>query len=161
MEPKFNSLVTWDKGTPPTKSSDTSITWSRDKSKTLHLHIHKVHEPQNLVECWLRMRGPHSQSHVILQFCNSAITWQFKSVIFSQPQILCLRNWKGCWLFCGNYDRGLHRVKSANASISLFPSFVKKHMYQMWKKLSRCNGKLVLAKKTTKTPTRTENDEMN
>ena len=33
MEPKLSSLVTWDKGTPPTKSSDTSITWSRDNQK--------------------------------------------------------------------------------------------------------------------------------
>ena len=158
MEPKLSSLVTWDKGTPPTKSSDTSITWSRDKSKTLYLHIHKVHGPQNLVECWLRWGG---RTHKVTWYFNSVFTWQFKSVIFSQPQILCLRNWAGCWLFCGNYDRGLRRGKSADASITLFPSFVKKHMYQMGKKLSRCNGKLVLAKKITKTPTRTKNDEMN
>ena len=58
------------KGTPPTKSRDTSITWLGDKSKTFYLHIHKAHGPQNLVGCWLRMRGPHLKSHVTLQLCG-------------------------------------------------------------------------------------------
>ena len=52
---------------PPTKSCDTSITWLGDKSKTFYLHIHKAHGPQNLVGCWLRMRGSHLKSHVTLQ----------------------------------------------------------------------------------------------
>ena len=55
---------------PPTKSRDTSITWLGDKSKTFYLHIHKPHGPQNLVGCWLRMRGPHLKSHVTLQLCD-------------------------------------------------------------------------------------------
>ena len=55
---------------PPTKSRDTSITRLGDKSKTFDLHIHKGHGPQNLVGCWLRMRGPHLKSHVTLQLCG-------------------------------------------------------------------------------------------
>ena len=55
---------------PPTKSRDTSITRLGDKSKMFYLHIHKAHGPQNLVECWLRMRGDHLKSHVV-----SPIVW--------------------------------------------------------------------------------------
>ena len=41
------------------KVTDTSITWSRVKSKMFYLHIHKAPGPQNLVGCWIRMRGTH------------------------------------------------------------------------------------------------------
>ena len=51
VDPKLSSEVTYDEGTPPKKSRDTSITSSRDKSKTFYLHIHKAHGPKNLVGC--------------------------------------------------------------------------------------------------------------
>ena len=69
VETKLSRVITQDKGTPSTKSRDTSFMWSRDKSKSFCLHIHKVHSPQNLVGCWLRMRRPHPKSHMILQLC--------------------------------------------------------------------------------------------
>ena len=31
MDNKPSRVMTWDEGTPPTKSRDTSISWSRDK----------------------------------------------------------------------------------------------------------------------------------
>ena len=67
MVPKHSWLVTQDEETPLTKSCDASITQSRDKSKTFYVHIHKVHEPKNLVKCWIRMREAHPKSHVTLQ----------------------------------------------------------------------------------------------
>ena len=38
--------------------------------ETLYLHIHKVHSPQNLVGCWIRMRESYSKSHVTFQLCG-------------------------------------------------------------------------------------------
>ena len=67
---KLSRLVFWDEGTPLTKSRDASITWPRDKSKTFYDHIHKVHDHQSLLGCWIRMRGPHPKSHVTLQLCG-------------------------------------------------------------------------------------------
>ena len=49
MDPKLSRVVTYDEGTPATTSRDSLISWSRDKSKTLFLHIHKVHGRQNFV----------------------------------------------------------------------------------------------------------------
>ena len=68
MDPKLSQFET--REPLPTKSRDTSITWLGGKSKTFYLHIHKLHGPQNLVGCWLRMRGPHLKSHVTLQLCG-------------------------------------------------------------------------------------------
>ena len=51
MDRKLNRAVTSNEGTSLTKSRDISMTWSRDKSKTLYLHIHKTHSPQDLVGC--------------------------------------------------------------------------------------------------------------
>ena len=50
MYPKLRSVVTLDDGTPPTKSRDSSTTWSRDKSNTLYLHFHKVYGSQTQLE---------------------------------------------------------------------------------------------------------------
>ena len=47
--------------------------WSRGKSNTLYLHIHKAHAPppkKKLGRVLTQDRGPHPQSHVILQFCS-------------------------------------------------------------------------------------------
>ena len=46
LYPKLSSVVTLDKGTPPTKSRDTSMTWSRHNSKMLYLHFHKAYGSQ-------------------------------------------------------------------------------------------------------------------
>ena len=40
LYPILSRVVTKDEETPPTKSCDTSISHSRDKSKTLYLHFH-------------------------------------------------------------------------------------------------------------------------
>ena len=77
MDPKLNWVVTYGETTSFTKSRDTSIMWSRVKSKTWYLHIHKTHSPKNLVGCWIRMRGPHVKCHV---------TMSRKTVIFPQLQ---------------------------------------------------------------------------
>ena len=46
MDPKLSRGVTQDEGNPPTKSRDTSIVWSHDKSKIFCLHFHKAQGPQ-------------------------------------------------------------------------------------------------------------------
>ena len=46
MDPKLSRLVTQDKEISPTKSSESSIKWSRDKSKIFYLHFHTVQGPQ-------------------------------------------------------------------------------------------------------------------
>ena len=46
MDPKLSRVVTQDEETSPTKSRETSIKWSRDKSKIFYLHFHKVQNPQ-------------------------------------------------------------------------------------------------------------------
>ena len=44
MDPKLSRVVTQDEGPTPTKSHDTSITWSGD-------HVYKTYGPQNLAGC--------------------------------------------------------------------------------------------------------------
>ena len=46
MDPKLNRVVTQDEQTSPTMSRETSIKWSRDKSKIFYLHFHTVQGPQ-------------------------------------------------------------------------------------------------------------------
>ena len=49
MDPKLSREgggVTQDEGNPPTKSLDTSIVWSLEKSKIFCLHFHKAQGPQ-------------------------------------------------------------------------------------------------------------------
>ena len=46
IDPKRSRVMTYDEGTPPTKSRNTSTAWSYDKSKTLHLHYRKAYGPQ-------------------------------------------------------------------------------------------------------------------
>ena len=46
MHLKLSWMVTYNEGTSPTKSSDKSTKWSRDKWKTLCLHFHKAYGPQ-------------------------------------------------------------------------------------------------------------------
>ena len=70
MDRKLNRAVTYNEGTSLTKSRDISMTWSRDKSKTLYLHIHKIHSPQDLVGCWLGMKWPDPKSPVRIQSCG-------------------------------------------------------------------------------------------
>ena len=43
---KLSRMVIQDEGNPPTKSRDTSIVWSHDKSKIFCLHFHKAQGPQ-------------------------------------------------------------------------------------------------------------------
>ena len=42
MDPKLYSVVTQDEVTSTTKSRDTSVPWSRDKSQKLYLQFHKA-----------------------------------------------------------------------------------------------------------------------
>ena len=66
IDPKLSRLVTQDEGTSPTKSRDTSITWSCDKSKTLYLYIHKAYEPK-LSRVVSQDEGPNPQCHETLR----------------------------------------------------------------------------------------------
>ena len=46
MDLKLRRGATKDEGNPPTKSRDTSVVWSHDKSKIFCLHFHKAQGPQ-------------------------------------------------------------------------------------------------------------------
>ena len=46
MDHKLSRVVTQDDENAPTKSRDTSIVWSHDKSKIFCLHFHKAQGPQ-------------------------------------------------------------------------------------------------------------------
>ena len=46
MSPKLSRVVTLDETTPLTKSRNTSIKWSRDKSKIFYFHFHKAQGPE-------------------------------------------------------------------------------------------------------------------
>ena len=41
VDSKLSRVVTWDDGTPPTKSHETSIVWSHGKSKVFYFHFRK------------------------------------------------------------------------------------------------------------------------
>ena len=47
MDPKLSSVLTQDGKIPPTKSSNTLIVWSHDKSKIFYLHCHEAQGPQD------------------------------------------------------------------------------------------------------------------
>ena len=84
MDPKPSRVASFDKGTPPAKSHDTSFTWSLDKSKKFCLHVNKSPwSSENLVGCWLRMREHHPKSQVTLQLCCHV---ENKKTLFPQPQ---------------------------------------------------------------------------
>ena len=120
MDLKLSRLVTQDEGIPPTKSRDTPITWSRDKSKTLYLHFHKAY-------------GPQTQQDT-----------GYSEVVKTE---VCA---EGNWII----------TVSAYFYPSFFFQFIsilrcqKNMLYQMLKKrnheVTRCNGKLVLAKNKNK-----------
>ena len=78
--------------------------------------------------------------------------WQIKVVISPLSQGLWISNLERYWLFCGCYDRGLHRRKLDNPGISLLLSLVVKKsiLYEMLKKPPRYKGKLVLTKNKRK-----------
>ena len=46
MDTKLSRVLNQDEGTPPATSCDISISWSRDKSKTLYFHFHKSMDPK-------------------------------------------------------------------------------------------------------------------
>ena len=43
---KLSRVVIYDEGTPPTNSRDTSMAWSREKSKPSYPHNHRAYGPQ-------------------------------------------------------------------------------------------------------------------
>ena len=47
MDPKLSGVVTLDDEKPPIKSRDTSIVWSRDKSKVFCFPFHKAQSPHS------------------------------------------------------------------------------------------------------------------
>ena len=63
MDPKISKMVTYDERTPPTKSRDYSISRSRDKSKTLHLHFLKVYDPKLSRMMTSKFGIPPTKSH--------------------------------------------------------------------------------------------------
>ena len=89
MDRKLSRVVDLGWGNPTHKGT-WHINPKVEKLKTLYLRIHKV--PQNLAQCWLRMRRSHPKSHVKL---NSVVTSQFKNLIFSQPKVLWPPNLAG------------------------------------------------------------------
>ena len=68
MDPKFSSVVMQDEGTSPTKSLDTSITWSRDRSKIFCLYFHKARGPQTWQDGEQNEKTPSNMS------CATSIT---------------------------------------------------------------------------------------
>ena len=73
MDPKLSRIVTQDEQTPLTKSRNTLIKWSRDKSKMFHLHFHKAQglQTQQVVT---RMRRPYPTCHVTPRSCRHVAT---------------------------------------------------------------------------------------
>ena len=66
---KLSKVLTQDERTPPTKSRDTSchVMW---QIKNVISSLSQGLWTPNLTGRWLRMRGLHPQSHVILQYCG-------------------------------------------------------------------------------------------
>ena len=91
----------------------------------------------NLAGWWLRMRKPHPQSHVTHWPLNHVTTQRRYIITFTRPMYpkqggylgwgsLWIPNWAGYWLFCGYYNRGLHKRKLVDPSISLSLFFCQK-----------------------------------
>ena len=68
IDPKLSRVVTQDERTPPTKSRDSSISWSREKIKNVISPLSQGLWTPNLAGWGLRMRGLHPQSHEILRY---------------------------------------------------------------------------------------------
>ena len=64
MGPKRSRGVTYDDRNLPTKSCDTSIVWSRDKSEIFCLHFHKVHKLSRMVTRMRRTHLTHVMCHL-------------------------------------------------------------------------------------------------
>ena len=60
-------------GEPTHKSCDTSIVWSRDKSKIFYLHFHKA-QSDRLSRVVTKMRRPHPTCHVTPQSRRNVTT---------------------------------------------------------------------------------------
>ena len=140
--------------------------------KKLHPQNHVTHQPSGhvtnqrryntiftrpmdlkLSRRWLRMREPPPlPKKKVTWYINHVVMWQIKVVISPLSQGLWISNLGGYWLFCGCYDRGLHRRKLDNPGISLLLSLVVKKsiLYEMLKKPPRYKGKLVLTKNKRK-----------
>ena len=64
MDLKLSRVVIQDEGNPCTKSRDTSILCSRDKSKIFCLHFHKVQGPSTLQDGDQNEKTPPNMSRV-------------------------------------------------------------------------------------------------
>ena len=67
-DPKLCRVVAQDQEISSTKSHDTSTTWPRDKSKKFISLLSQGLWTPNLAGWWLKLRGPHPQSHVRLRY---------------------------------------------------------------------------------------------
>ena len=148
MYPNLSKVVTQDERTLPTKSGDSSISWSRGKMKNVISPLSQGLCTPDLGGWWLRIREPHPQSHLTDQPLGHVTTQRRYVFTFISPMDPKLRY----QLLCGYYDRSLRRRKLADSSISLFLSFFVKKIiiYLMLKKPSGCNGKLVLVENKRK-----------
>ena len=82
MNPKLSRVVIQDEGTSPTTLCDTITTWSRDKSKMLHLHFHKAYGPQT------QQGGEiHPLSHVTLQLCGHVTNQKYFVFPFTRHKV--------------------------------------------------------------------------
>ena len=78
MDPKLSQAGDLGWGNPPTKSRDTLIMWSRDKSKTLNLHFHNTYKSQTKKVGDLGWGNP---THQITWHIDHVVMRQIKNVI--------------------------------------------------------------------------------
>ena len=83
-DPKLCRVVAQDQEISSTKSHDTSTTWPRDKSKKFISLLSQGLWTPNLVGWWLKLRGPHPQSHVRLRY-RGHVTNKKHISIFTRP----------------------------------------------------------------------------
>ena len=57
-----------------------------------YLHFHKAHATQNLTGWWLRIRGPHPQSHVTYYLCGHVTK---KNVVSTFTRLMVPKTWQG------------------------------------------------------------------
>ena len=92
MAPKRSRMVTGDEEITPTKSRDTSITWSRENQKKVISPLSQGLWTPNVKGWWLRIR-----KHKVTWHFDQVVTGQMKSIVspfFQDLQIPSLAKWQ-------------------------------------------------------------------
>ena len=84
MATKFDKLLTWSEGNPPSKSRDLLITWSRDKLKHLYLHFHNTYGHQTWHGGNLLLKNP---TYLVRWPFDNVATWQIQEIYICSSTI--------------------------------------------------------------------------